>query len=117
MLNKHVAVALFSLILSSLSQVLLKKSSGETRKRLIFEYLNVKVCVAYSVIFVCAILTVYALKGMDYKYVTAIESLSYILIMLFSRLFLKEKITLRKMIGNCVIVLGVLIFSVNLIGG
>lgn len=113
MLNSYVGVALFSVLLSSLSQVLLKKSSGEAKKHWIFDYLNPKVIVAYGTIFVCMLLMIYAFTGMSYRYGEVIGSLAYLLIMIFSRIFLKEKITKRRVIGNLIIVAGVLIFTVN----
>jgi len=59
------------------------------------------------------LLMLYAFTGMAYRYGAIIESLSYLLIMVFSSLFLKEKITKRRLIGNLVIVVGVLIFMMN----
>jgi len=114
MFNIYVGVAFFSVVLSSLSQVLLKKSSGETKKHWVFEYLNPKVVVAYCTIFVCMLLTIFAFTGMYYRYGAVIESLAYLLIMMFSRFFLKEKITKRRVIGNLIIILGVIIFTLSI---
>jgi drug/metabolite transporter (DMT)-like permease len=115
-LNKYFAVALFSLFLSTISQVLLKKSSGEKKKHIIYEYLNPKVCIAYGITFLCMFMSIYAFKGIDYKYGAVIESLAYLLIMVQSRFILGEQVTRRKVLGNCVIVLGVLIFSADIFG-
>jgi len=111
---RYMLVAFTSVLLSCLAQVLLKKSSAEEKSHVIFDYLNLKVIVSYGIIFVCMLLTVYAFTGMYYRYGAVIESLAYLLIMLFSRVFLKEKITRRRVIGNCIIVLGVIIFAINL---
>lgn len=110
-MSRYIFVALVSVVLSSFAQILLKKSSGEEKKHLIFDYLNLKVVIAYGIIFLCMLLVIYAFTGMYYRYGAVIESLAYLLIMFFSRLFLGEKITRRRVIGNCVIVLGVLIFA------
>jgi len=112
-MSTYVAVALVSVVISSLAQILLKKSSSEQRKHFIFDYLNIKVITAYGMIFLCMILMIYAFTGMYYRYGAVIESLAYLLIMLFSRIFLGEKITRRRVLGNCVIVLGVIIFTIN----
>jgi len=114
MFNVYVGVAFFSVVLSSLSQVLLKKSSSETKKHWVFEYLNPKVVVAYCTIFVCMLLTIFAFTGMYYRYGAVIESLAYLLIMMFSRFFMEEKITKRRVLGNLIIVLGVIIFTVSI---
>jgi drug/metabolite transporter (DMT)-like permease len=113
-MSRYIAVALVSVVISSLAQILLKKSSGEKKKRFIFEYLNFKVIVAYGMIFGCMLLAIYAFTGMYYRLGAVIESLAYLLIMIFSRIFTGEKITRRRVLGNCVIVLGVLIFTINM---
>jgi len=101
-------------ILSSLAQVLLKKSSSEKKRHFIFEYINAKVIVSYGVLFVCMLLAIYAFTGMYYRYGAVIESLAFLLIMVFSKVFLKEKITRRRVIGNCIIVLGVIVFAISI---
>jgi drug/metabolite transporter (DMT)-like permease len=110
MFSLYVGVALVSVVLSSLSQVLLKKSSGEKKKHRLFDYLNPKVLIAYGTILICMFLMIFAFTGMYYRYGAVIESLAYLLIMVFSRIFLGEKITKRRVIGNLIIVAGVIIF-------
>ena len=112
-MSRYIAVALMSVVLSSLAQILLKKSSGEQKSHFIFDYLNIKICVAYVMIFTCMLFMIYAFTGMYYRYGVVIESLGYLLIMIFSRIFLGERITHRRVLGNCVIILGVLIFTIN----
>ena len=112
-MSRYIAVALLSVVISSLAQILLKKSSSEQKKHFIFDYLNVKVCTAYIMNFICVLLMIYAFTGMYYRYGVVIESLGYLLIMISSRIFLGERITRRRVLGNCIIVLGVLIFTIN----
>jgi len=112
--NRYIAVALVSVVISSLAQILLKKSSNEKKTHFIFEYLNIKVCTAYAMLFLCMLLMVFAFTGMYYRYGAVIESLAYLLIMIFSWLFLNEKITRNRIIGNLLIVIGVLIFTINI---
>lgn len=59
---------------------------------------------------ISTILTILAFKGLDYKNGPIIESLGYVFIMILSRLFLKEKITYKKIIGNALILCGIMIF-------
>ena len=112
-MNRFTLTALISVILSTLSQVLLKISSSEVKKSFIYEYLNIKVIVAYGISFLCMFMMVYAFKGMDYKHGAVIESLAYLFIMLFGGVILKEKITPKRVIGNCIIIIGVLIFNMG----
>lgn len=112
-MSSYVLLAVFSVMLSSFSQVILKKSSGEEKENVVKEYLNIKVLGAYGITFICLLLTTFALKGIDYKYISAIEATSYAFIMVFSKLFLKEKLTKKKVIGNIIIIAGVIVFSLS----
>ena len=109
---KYVLILIFSVFISSVSQIILKKSSGEEHKSLIKEYLNVKVILGYGLLVLSTILTVIALKGISYKSEPIIESIGYVFIMILSRVFLKEKITVRKVIGNVLILIGILVFNI-----
>lgn len=61
--------------------------------------------------FVSTVLTLLAYHfGVEYKNGPVIESLGYILIMILSYLFFKEKITKRKIIGNALILIGIVVF-------
>lgn len=114
MINLHVAAIMVSLLLSALSQVLLKKSSNEKKKSLIHEYLNVKVITAYIIYFIVALIVIYAYTGIEYRLGTALGALSYLILMLCGKFFFKEKLTPRRVIGNCIIIIGVIIFSFNM---
>ena len=110
---KYVAIALFSGLISSFSQILLKKSASKEKDSVIKEYLNWHVIIAYGITFSCMLMMIVAFRGMPYKYGSVLESLTYMYIMVFSRLFLNEKITQKKLIGNLMIVAGVIIFSLG----
>ena len=106
-------MALFSVVLSSLSQVLLKKAAGKKRQHWVFDYLNIKVVCSYAIMFVCMFLMIYAFTGMYYRFGAIIESLSFLLIMVLGRIYLGERITQRRLIGSGLIVLGVILFSLG----
>jgi small multidrug resistance pump len=75
------------------------------------EYLNLFVTSGYVLLFVSAILTTYAYRIVPLKFGPIIESAGYIYILFLSYFFLKEKITKRKLLGNFVIAIGILVFS------
>lgn len=112
-MNKYFMTAIFSGVLSSFSQVLLKKGSSIQRKTIWEEYLNPYVIAGYAIMVVCMLLTVVAFRGIPFKYSGVLESLGYIYIMLLSRVFLHEKITKKKAAGNMIIAAGVIIFSMG----
>ncbi len=111
-MNSYVFLLIASVLIASCSQIILKKSASKEYSSIIREYLNVRVIVGYGMMFISTILTIFAFKGLDYKNGPIIESLGYIFIMFLSRIFLKEKITKKKVIGNTLILLGILVFYI-----
>ncbi|WP_238858727.1 EamA family transporter [Clostridium sp. YIM B02569] len=110
-MNKFIFILLFSVLISSISQIVLKKSANKEYKNFIKEYLNIQVIIGYALLFISTILTILALRGLQYKIVPIIEGAGYIYILILSYLFLKEKITKRKIVGNIIIILGILVFN------
>ncbi len=111
-MNSYVFLLIASVLIASCSQIILKKSASKEYSSIIREYLNIRVIVGYGMMFISTILTILAFKGLDYKNGPIIESLGYIFIMFLSRIFLKEKITKKKIIGNSLILLGILVFYI-----
>ena len=66
----------------------------------------------YSLMVASTILTIFAFKGLDYKNGPIIESLGYIFVMILSWKLLEEKITIKKIVGNGLILLGIFIFYI-----
>ena len=64
----------------------------------------------YVLLAASTLLIIYAYRGVDYKNGPIMESLGYILIMVLSRIFFDEQITRKKLIGNLLILAGVVVF-------
>jgi small multidrug resistance pump len=109
---KYVLIAMFSGVLSAFSQILLKKSSGIERDSKMKEYFNPYVIGGYGITFTCMVLMVIAYKGLPFKYGAILESLVYLYVMILSRIFFKEELTAKHIIGNLIIVCGVAVFSI-----
>ena len=97
--------------LSAVSQILLKKSAQKVYKNPLFEYLNWRVITAYGIFFGVLLLNTYAYTQVDMKYGPVIDTFTYVFVLLLSWLILKEKITKGKLIGNLIIILGVVIYT------
>lgn len=110
---KYFVIVFVSGILSSFSQILLKKSAEIKRTNILGEYLNPCVIAGYAITVICMLLMVLAYRGIPFKYGAVLESLVYLYIMILSRLLLKEKLTKKKIAGNIIIVIGVIIFSLG----
>lgn len=102
---------MFGVFISSCAQIMLKVSAGENKKSALGEYLNFKVIGAYTIFFTAAFLNVIAMRGVRVKEAPVLEATGYIFILLLSGLILKEKITKRKVIGNIIIIVGLIVFN------
>ena len=88
---------------SAISQVLLKQSANMEYKNPLREYLNWRVILAYG-IFWCY-------TKVDMKFGPVIDTAAYVFVLLFSWRILKEKISRGKIIGNLIIILGILVYT------
>jgi drug/metabolite transporter (DMT)-like permease len=110
-MNKYIIIFLFGVFIGSCAQILLKLSSKEEHKNVISEYMNIKVITAYGMFFGAVFLNVIALKGINVKEAPVLEALGYIFILILSSIILKEKITKKKIVGNIIIIAGIIIFN------
>lgn len=100
-----------SVFVSSVSQVLLKKSAQETHKNRLAEYLDPRVIIAYAIFFGATLLTVVALRVVPVSMGTVLESSGYLFVTVLGVIFLKEKVSRRKLAGLLIIVAGILIYA------
>lgn len=110
MLNIYFLLMIVAEIVASSSQVLLKKSAGKKYENFIREYVNPLVIGGYSLLVLSMIISIFCYKGLGYMGVVVIEPIGYVIVMFFSRIFFKEKITKRKLIGMFLIVGGIAVF-------
>ena len=109
-LQIYICILIVSVFVASLSQILLKISANKTYRDRLHEYLNPYVIIGYMMMVGTTVLTILAYRGIEYKNGPVIESLGYILIMILSFFFFKEPITKRKVFGNALILLGIIVF-------
>ena len=103
-------IALGSLI-ASLSQVLLKKSAGKTYSSVLKEYFNPYVIIGYGMMVGATLCGLIAYKnGVEYKNGVIMESVGFVMVMIFSRIFFKEALTFKKILGNVLILIGMVVF-------
>ena len=96
---------------SAISQVLLKQSAGRTYKSVIYEYLNWRVIVAYLIFGSVLLLNTYAYTQVDLKYGPVLDTFTYVFVLLLSFSVLKERVSKGKLVGNLIIILGVLVYT------
>lgn len=106
------AVFLISVLMSSVSQVILKKSADRVYDSKVYEYLNPYVLGAYSLFFLSSLLTVLAYKGVALSQGQILEASGYIYVTALGAVFLKEYPNRKKVSGIFLILLGIVIYSV-----
>ena len=109
-MNMHIIVLLISVLIASFSQILLKKSAEKTYSSWLREYLNVYVICGYGMMFVSMFMTIIAYSGMEFTNVQIIEATGYIMVLILSYFFFREKITKRKLLGMLFIFAGIAVY-------
>lgn len=102
---------LFSVLVASLSQVILKKSAMIHYQTRLKEYLNPYVIGAYFFFFGSSLLTTFSYGGVPLTMGPVLESTGYIYVGVLGMLILKERLSRRKIIGNLLIVGGIMIYA------
>ncbi|MCI8640283.1 MAG: EamA family transporter [Clostridia bacterium] len=105
-------IYILGVFVSSIAQILLKKSANIERENKLKEYLNFKTIFAYGIFFGATLCTLFAYKFIPLTMGTILETTGYIFVTILSYFLLKEKITKKKLIGLVIIIIGVLIFSI-----
>lgn len=109
---KYILVYICSVFVASVSQIILKTSSGKKYDSFIKEYLNPRVIIAYMLFFGTTFISLYAYKGLPLSMGPILEATGYIWVALLSFIILHEKITKSKLLGLAVIIAGIVIYSI-----
>lgn len=107
----YALVLVAGVFISSVSQILLKKSANKEHGSFIKEYLNPIVIVSYSIFFIATLMSVYAYKGIPLTMGILLDSTGYLFVTVLSAIFLKEKPTVKKVIALGIIISGIVVYS------
>ena len=108
---KYVIVFLLGVLISSMSQILLKIEARKEHKSFIQEYLNPRVIIAYTIFFSATLISVYCYKAIPLSMGPVLDSCGYIFVTILGYLILKEKVSNRKLIGIVLVLIGVIVSS------
>ena len=100
-------VLLVMTMLGAVASLFLKKASGSNS--LIDMLKNINLYIGGFLYVSSAVLNIWLLKILDYSVILPLTSLTYIWTMIISYFILKEKITVKKVLGICLILIGKLI--------
>lgn len=102
-----------STLISSFSQIMLKKSAQKTYPSKIKEYLNPLVITAYGLFFGCTLLSLYALKVVPLSMSPILEASGYIFVAVLSFIFFREKLTKKQFVGMALIIGGIVVYTLK----
>ena len=106
-------IVLIGVFACSASQLLLKKSASVEHKTAVYEILNWRVIVAYTIMFITLVSNIYAMgHGVMLKDMPILEATGYIFVPLLSALFLSEKVKKNNVIAIFLILFGIIVFYV-----
>lgn len=92
-------------LLGSAASIFLKRASGEISVfRMVF---NRNILIGGFLYFLSAVLNIYLLRHLEYSVVLPLTAVTYIWTLVFSSVFLKEKITKKKVWGIIFIMIGI----------
>ena len=106
---RYSLLLIFSTLISSVSQVLLKKSADKPYKNRIQEYLNPLVVFAYFIFIVSAVMTMVSYKVVTVSAGAMLETSSYVFVFLFDVFLFKEPVNTRKILAVLLIIIGVIV--------
>lgn len=104
-------VLLVMTMLGAVASLFLKKASGSNS--LIDMLKNINLYIGGFLYVSSAVLNIWLLKILDYSVILPLTSLTYIWTMIISYFILKEKITVKKVLGICLILIGAVIISLS----
>jgi uncharacterized membrane protein len=111
MIKYHILIVI-AVILSTCGQIFLKIGVKKNKyKHYIYLYLNVHTITGYIFLFSATLFSLYSLRILPVKVLAFILPLSFIFVMLFSKIFLKESISKLHIIGTILIGIGILVFN------
>lgn len=105
-------VYILSVLISSVSQIMLKVAAKRTYPSKLREYLNPLVVGAYVLFFGTTLLTMLALTVLPLSTGVVLESTGYIFVGILSFFVLKERFSRRKLLGIALVLAGILIYAV-----
>lgn len=102
-----------AVLISSFSQIMLKKSAQKKYISRIREYLNPLVIIAYILFFGCTLISLFALRVVPLSMQPILEASGFIFVAILSFIFFKEKLTRKQVLGMTLIIGGIIIYTLK----
>ncbi|NMD37066.1 MAG: EamA family transporter [Christensenellaceae bacterium] len=105
-------IALTGAFLGVVSQFMLKLAANKKYKNGLQQYFNPLVIGAYLLLLIITMANLYSLKFIPISLMPLIEATSYVHVAVIAYFFLKESISPKKLLGLCLIIIGLIIASI-----
>lgn len=105
----YYVILLIMTLIGSIASLFLKKASGS--ESFLKMLLNINLYLGGGLYVLSAVLNIYVLRYLDYSVVLPLTAITYIWTMILSYLILKEKITVKKVLGTMLIIVGAIMIS------
>ena len=105
-------IMILGVLVSSVSQILLKISAKKSYPSKIREYLNPLVIIGYGMFFGCTLVSLYALKVVPLSMAPILEASGYIFVAVLSFVFLREKLNRYQLLGMLLILAGIVVYTI-----
>ena len=103
-------LALTSVIIGAISQILLKTAANTKRDTFLKKFLNFTVIAAYAMMFGSSLCSMFALRHLELNLMPVFQATSFFWVLILSHFILKEKIMKRYVVGICIIFFGIIIY-------
>lgn len=107
----YAILCLVGVFVSSVSQVLLKKSAMRPHPNAVREYLNPLVITAYAIFFGATLMNVLAYRGIPLSLGPVLEATSYLYVTFFGVTIFHEKLSRKKVLALGLILAGIAIYA------
>lgn len=94
---------------TAISQILLKQSASQDHAGIVRQYLNGRVILGYALMMSALVMNIWAYRTIEYHLGPVLNASSYIFVLILGRIVLKEKISKKALLGNALILTGILI--------
>jgi drug/metabolite transporter (DMT)-like permease len=108
-MNKVYLIVIFCALLGGIAQILLKQGSKSNGS--LWQYVNGYVAIGLFLYGVAMLVYLWALPQGDVSVLYPILALSYLFVALLSTIFLKESLTIAKLLGSIGIVVSVWVIA------
>ena len=101
-----------AIMLTSISQVLLRAGAKGQISTKTTSFLNSKILLGYLLFFVVVLLMIYSMQKISLRTASALISITYVLVPLMAHKFVGDPINTRIILGSLTIVVGIVVFFI-----